>query len=149
MSSHELIHEWVANRLRLGLDFQLEAGQSPAATSIIFKNAPLIATWAKESGPICLFASLAPLKRSVGGHSFQVALGFSPPSDFDGKVMYFMRITNAELSIQLLSSDSAVICSELPGSVVDILRDQLQGDMVPVIQVWVARRLGFVMKADS
>ncbi len=139
MSSHQLIHDWVANRLSLGLDFRLEAGQSPAPSSIVFKNASLIAEWVIENGPICLFASLSPLKRPVGGHSFQVVLGFSPPSDIDGKVMYFLRMVQSEISIQLLSSGSSVVCGDLPCAVADVLRDQLLNDIAPLVQVSCAR----------
>ena len=135
MSTHQQIHDWIANRLSLGLDFQLEAGQSPAPSSIVFKNASLIVQWAAENGPSCLFASLAPMKRPVGGQSVQVILGFSPPSDIEGKVMYFMRMTQIEISIQLLSSSSCVVCGELPNSVSDVMRDQLQNIFVPTVQV--------------
>jgi hypothetical protein len=138
MSREQLVHDWVALRICQGLDFRLEAQQPPTPNSIVFKNAPLIALWAKDQGPSCLFAGLAKLKRPVGGHSFQVVLGFSPPSDCDGKLMYFMRMVSTELSIQLLSSDSNVVCGELPNNVsniAEVVHEQLEHIMMPFIQV--------------
>jgi hypothetical protein len=135
MPSHQLIHDWIANRLSLGLDFHQEAGQSPEASSIVFKNAELVLQWAAENGPNCLFASISPLKRPVGGHSVQVVLSFSPPSDIDGKVMYFMRMAQTEISIELLTSGSCVVYGDLPSSCLDVFRDQLQNEFSPLVQV--------------
>ena len=135
MTSKQPVHDWVALRVSLGLDFHIEGGQSPSPSSIIFKNAPIIAQWAEHSGSRCLFAWLAPLKRADGGKSYQVVLGLSPPRDCDGKVMYFMRMVEAELTIQLLSSDSSVMCGELSSNFVDGVQDQIQQMMMPLIQV--------------
>jgi hypothetical protein len=135
MSSKQLVHDWVALRISLGLDFHLEGGQSPSPNSIIFKNAPLIAQWADHNSPRCLFAGLAPMKRPDGGKSFQVVLGLSPPKGCHGKVMYFMRMVREELSIRLLSSDSSVMCGELSSNFVDDVHDQIQHLLLPLIQV--------------
>jgi hypothetical protein len=139
MSREQLVQDWVAHRLCQGLDFRLEACQPMLPKSIVFKNVQLIAQWAKDQGPSCLFAGLAPLKRPVGGQSFHVVLGFSPPSDCEGKVLYFMRTVTAELSVQqLLSRDSAVVCGELPShssNIAEVVQEQLQHVILPFIQV--------------
>ena len=135
MSSEQSVRHWVALRLCLGLDFRLDAHLSPTPDSIVLKNESTIAAWVKKDGPQCLFAGLAPLNRPVGGHSFQVVLGLSPPRECDGKVMYFMRMVREELSIRLLSSDSSVMCGELSSNFVDDVHDQIQHLLLPLIQV--------------
>jgi hypothetical protein len=135
MSSEHSIRHWVALRLCLGLDFRLEAHLSPTPDSIVLKNESTIAQWVKKDGPRCLFAGLAPLNRPVGGHSFQVVLGLSPPRECEGKVMYFMRTVSCELSTVILSGDSSVLCGEMPSNAVEVVHDQMQNVMAPMIQV--------------
>ena len=138
MSSELKVHDWIARRLSQGLDFRLETRQPPQPDSIIFKNAPLIDHWVKDQGPQCLFAGLARMRRPVGGHSFHVVLGFSPPSDCEGKIVYFLRMVNTELSMQILCSDSSVLCGELPHTLsnsLDFAQEQLQNVMLPLVQV--------------
>jgi hypothetical protein len=135
MSSVESVRHWVAHRLCLGLDFRLEAHLSPTPDSILLKNEPLIAEWIKGDGPRCLFAGLAQLNRPIGGYSFQVVLGFSPPRECHGKIMYFIRTVSCELCTKLLSGDSSVLCGEFPSNAVEVVHDQIQNVMAPLIQV--------------
>jgi hypothetical protein len=138
MSSELQVHDWIARRLSQGLDFRLDTRQPPQPDSIIFKNAPLIDHWVKDQGPQCLFAGLARMRRPVGGHSFHVVLGFSPPSDCEGKIVYFLRTVNTELSMQIICSDSSVLCGELPHTLsnsLEFAQEQLQNVMLPLVQV--------------
>ena len=134
MTSDKLVHDWIAIRLSLGLDFQLEGG-SPSPNSIVFKNAQMITQWSKVHGQHCLFAGLTPLKRPVGGHSYQVSLSFCPPHDCHGKVLYFLKMINP-LAPELLSMNDHVFCGEFSENAVQDLRDHIQNFVLPHTQVW-------------